>query len=440
MKKLFILLSFVLITQSLLAQKSKVQSGPMVAGTEMREAKLWIQTTGSADVKFRYREAGKNTTFFETQTVKTNSLSAFTALLIADNVEPGRMYEYEVYLNGVKQKFSYPLTFMTPPLWQWRGDAPDLTFATGSCAYVNEEVYDRPGKPYGGNYEIFTEIYKTQPAFFLWLGDNIYLREADWNTRTGILKRYTHTRSLPELQPMLANMANFATWDDHDFGPNDSDRGFPFKSVTLEGFKLFWGNPYYGFNGKDAVTTSFQWSDCDFFLLDDRSFRTPDFRKTGAREMFGEEQINWLIDQLVSSQATFKFVVAGGQLINTSTKFEAYGMFPEEREKFLSLIEKEKIPGVIFITGDIHSSEISKLERKGTYTLYDITVSPLTSGVHIGAKDDNPFRIDESSVKARNFAQFNVSGKKGDRLLTVKFIDNTGKERYTFKLNQKDLK
>ena len=34
-------------------------------------------------------------------------------------------------------------------------DPPDLKIALGSCAFINEEKYDRPGDPYGGNYEIF---------------------------------------------------------------------------------------------------------------------------------------------------------------------------------------------------------------------------------------------------------------------------------------------
>ena len=52
------------------------------------------------------------------------------------------------------------------------------------------------------------------PDFMLWLGDNTYLRESDWNSRTGFIKRYPHTRALSELQPLLASTHHYATWDD----------------------------------------------------------------------------------------------------------------------------------------------------------------------------------------------------------------------------------
>ena len=191
---------------------------------------------------------------------------------------------------------SYSLEFQTQVLWQWRTDPPPFRFATGSGAYINETIYDRPGKPFGGEYEIYTRIYEQNPDFMLWLGDNFYLREVDWNSRTGILKRLTHGRATKEFQPLLGSVHNYAIWDDHDFGPNNSDRGFWNKETTLEAFKLFWPNPSYGINGKPGTTTFFEWADVDFFLLDNRYYRTPNSRKHAYREMLGEDQLEWLED------------------------------------------------------------------------------------------------------------------------------------------------
>ena len=98
---------------------------------------------------------------------------------------------------------------------------PDFRFVIGSCAYINDPPYDRPGEPYGGEYEIFEQIAAQRPDFMIWLGDNVYLREPDWNSEAGILYRYTHTRSLPQLQKLLRICPHYAIWDDHDFGPND---------------------------------------------------------------------------------------------------------------------------------------------------------------------------------------------------------------------------
>jgi phosphodiesterase/alkaline phosphatase D-like protein len=64
-----------------------------------------------------------------------------------------------------------------------QGHAPrDFRVAFGSCAYVNDPPFDRssrPSGPYGGGYAIFDSIARMKPDMMLWLGDNIYLRDAD---------------------------------------------------------------------------------------------------------------------------------------------------------------------------------------------------------------------------------------------------------------------
>ena len=161
--------------------------------------------------------------------------------MIADKVLPGKTYEYQLLINNQTVKLNYPTEFSAQTDWSFKTDPPPFKVALGSCAYINDPPYDRPGKPYGSGYEIFESINNADPDIMLWLGDNIYLRPADWYSRTGIMHRYTHTRSVPELQALLANAHNYAIWDDHDFGPNDSDRSYVHKDVTLEAFKLFWG-------------------------------------------------------------------------------------------------------------------------------------------------------------------------------------------------------
>ena len=44
----------------------------------------------------------------------------------------------------------------------------------------------------------------------------------------------------------------------------------------------------------------------------------------------------------------------------------------------LNLIKKTKANGVIFISGDVHWGEISKLEVEGAYPIYDVTSSGIT--------------------------------------------------------------
>lgn len=440
-KKITYLLVLILISNTLFAQ-NLLQSGPMVGYSSMREVGLWVQTKSSAKVKFAYWNVDQPKNKFFTKEIATKEEDAFTAKLIADKLEPGQKYNYELYINGKKINRPHELKFQTQKLWQWRTDPPEFNFVTGSCLYINEEQYDRPSKPYGSDYEILTSIYNKKPDFMIWLGDNFYYREADWDSWTGIIKRNTHTRSLAELQPVLGAMHHYAIWDDHDYGPNNSDRGFWNKERTLEAFKLFWPNPSFGINGKSGITTYFQWGDVDFFLLDNRYYRTPNDRKTGEKVLLGDEQIEWLIDNLVTSSAPFKFIVIGGQVLNPVVKpyLEHYVQFSKEKEKLLNLIEQEGIEGVVFLNGDRHHSELSKLEREGTYPLYDFTISSFTAGVSPGKDEANTLRVNGTLSDEHNFAVFNFSGPRKNRTLKCIVYDVNGNELWNYSINENELK
>lgn len=423
------------------AQVELLQSGPMVGYSDYKEVALWAQTTEPADVKIVYWVEGEPEQKFETDIVRTEKLGAFTAKLIADKVQPGNHYSYELFINAIRVERPYALRFQSQKLWQWREDAPDFSFAIGGGCYINESDVDRPGEPYGQDYKIFATIVEKQPDFMMWTGDNIYLREVDWNTRTGILHRYTHTRSTPEIQPLLGSVHNYAIWDDHDFGPNNSDRSFWNKEMTLEGFKLFFPNPGFGVNGNPGTTTMFTWADVDFFLTDNRYYRSPNYRENTERVIFGEEQIEWLVDALCYSKAPFKIIFVGGQFLNPVTYGENHSTYSEETNRLLTLIDQERIQGVIFVSGDRHHTELTKLKRYGTYPLYDFTISALTSGPHHGGEDEpNHLRVNDTFVGENNFGIMKVTGPRKDRTLTCTIFNCKGKQKWDFSISENDLK
>lgn len=405
-----------------------IRAGPMVGHGAMREVQLWVQTTGPAEVQIRYHAAEEPERAWRTASVATAAATAYVAKLVADSVEPGRRYAYEVWVDGREVARPYPLVFQTPPLWQWRADPPPFTVAVVSCFYVNEPPVDRPGRPYGSSYQILSSLTARAPDLMLWLGDNTYLREVDWDSRTGVLRRYAHTRALPELQPLLGSVHHLAIWDDHDYGPNDSDRSYAGKEWTREAFDLFWANPPT-VPGLGGVTTTFEWTDVQFFLLDDRWYRTPNDRTTGDREILGEAQLTWLVDALVSSNAIFKVVAIGGQVLNPAARFENYATFPEERERLLEAIRAENIPGVVFLSGDRHHTELTRLERAGTYPLFDLTVSPLTAGL-ASPDSTNTLQVPGTYVREHNFAILSFDGPREARRLTMTIVGSDGAERW----------
>ena len=80
---------------------------------------------------------------------------------------------------------------------------------------------------------ILEKVVHAQPDLFVWLGDNIY---GD-TTNMGVLQqKYDRLGSNPRFERLRATCPNLAIWDDHDYGPNDSDRGYSFKFEALELF------------------------------------------------------------------------------------------------------------------------------------------------------------------------------------------------------------
>ena len=418
-----------------------LQSGPMLGYSEMREVMLWVQTNSPATVQVKYWELDNpSNPILETNIVETKKSKGYTAHLLADEVVPGKKYGYKLYINGDFVEFDYPTTFQASPDWAYKTDPPNFKVAVGSCFYINDQPFDREGAPYGGAYEILAPITKAQPDLMLWLGDNTYYREADWGTKTGMIYRNTHTRSIPELQPLLASTHHYATWDDHDYGPNDHNRTFSRKNQALETFQMFWANPTYGFLDKECAVTKWTWGDVDFYMLDDRWFRSANHLNGGNEVYFGKEQIDWLIENMKASRSNYKIIGTGGQILNPAKKYENYANYEKEREYLLKRLAKENIWGVFFLSGDRHHTELTKLPRSNNYPLYDLTVSPLTAGTHDPEDEGNIYQVEKTLVNDRNYAILEFSGEWGDRKMEITIYNNKGKKQWDRTLEMSDLR
>lgn len=419
------------------SQLKYLASGPMLGHGSHREVNVWLQTTEPAKVNIVYWPKGTFDQEHTSQTIQTVKEKALTAHVVLDEVESGTAYEYLILINGKNDRPDLVNSFKTPGLWQYRTAPPNFTIAAGSCTYMNEKRFDRPGKPYGDGYQIFKSIADKNPEVMLWLGDNIYLREVDYGSRSGVLKRYSYVRKQKALQPLLSRAYNYAIWDDHDYGPNDADKNYALKEVTLEAFKLFWANPSYGITPGQGISSSFSYHDVDVFLVDDRFFRTNMNRNTLVEgQMLGDKQQDWLIGALKYSKASFKLVCVGSQVLNDVAVHENYAKYSEERRKFLDKLDAEGIKNIVFLTGDRHHSEISTLQSE-KITLYDVTISPLTSGPHSAEDEKNNNRVPNSHIGERNFATLSFSGKLKQRVMSINFFDSDGKKLNTYEIKQR---
>ena len=443
------LLTFIVCLSIFLQSKAQLVSGPMLGPVELRTAKLWIEVVPGTQVDLWYWKKGENLTAGKVSK-STNAGQWFAPVQFhLTDLSINTEYEYAFIFNANKK--SKPTqsqgSFITKDLWQWRKPAPDFSFLTGSCTYFNEAIYDRPGKPYGGDSSIFLTMSKEKAAFMLWLGDNWYTREVDYADEWGLWKRASRDRASLVLQPFLKSTSHLAIWDDHDYGPNDMGKQFVLKETSREVFKNYWLNTSYGMEGR-GIYTVWSYGDVDVFMMDDRWWRSADNiadslngQPNKEKRMWGQEQLDWLKQSLLSSRATFKIIANGSQILNPVSPYDKLADFPFEYNELMDFLKMQKVNGVLFLTGDRHHSEIIKLDREGSYPLYDITVSPLTSGTHVfgGPEKNNPYRVLGIDQK-QNFGKVSVSGERGKRKMRIDFIGINGEVIGAWDIDENALK
>ena len=419
---------------------SALAAGPMVGFGGHHEVTLWVQTKVPAEVIFRYWPEAHLDQAKVSATLKTGGEDGRTLKVTLSDLKEDTRYQYEVMINGDVAKRPYPQRFITQMRWQRRSPPPDFIAALGSCAYLNQT----PQETYGGQTEIFEAIRKTDPHLMLWLGDTVYLGPEDWSHRKGIFRRYARYRAHPDLQPLLASTHHYAIWDDHDYGPNDSNRSYVHKGDSLDAFKAYWGNPSFGLPELPGVFGVFSWSDVDFFLLDNRTYRADNKAPpTSDKDYLGPAQLSWLLDALSGSRATFKLIASGSQVLSPFSRFESYARHPYERQKLLNEIKERGIEGVVFLSGDRHHSELVRLDDDPQfYPLYDFTSSPLTSrpAASSDQESDNPLRVSGTFIHdQRNFGLIKVSGLPEARTLIFEAHGVKGDLLWSHKVLASDL-
>lgn len=432
-----------------MAQQRSLVSGPWAGNIEMRTASVWAEPApGSKKAELVYYPLSDSTITRTVQTTDPVGPEFSPVKFHLTGLEMNTTYGYYIRIDGKRIHTAFPTRFTTKDLWQYRKPAPDISFLAGSCAYFNEPRFDRPGQPYGSDSSIFTSMSREKADFHVWMGDNWYTREVDYSSAWGLHYRASRDRSLAVLQPFMASMPQYATWDDHDFGPNNSGKYYQLKKDSREVFKKYTLHPAYG--ELDAgVYYSFSWSDVDFFMTDSRYFRSHDDladsingKPNAEKTFFGSTQLDWLKNSLLQSRATFKVIVVGSQVLNPVSRYDCLRQYPYEYEELMAFLNSHRVNGVIFFSGDRHHSEVIRLPRENNYPLYDVTISPYTSGVGLtrGEEKDNPFRVPGTLVEAHNYGRISVAGPKGKRTLKLAFVGLKGEQLGEWSVAEQELK
>jgi alkaline phosphatase D len=238
----------------------------------------------------------------------------------------------------------------------------------GSCSRVQVDVEQR----------IFGAVARAEPDLFFWLGDHVY---GDTLDAAVLAEEYRRQRNVASLEPLLASVPQLATWDDHDFGLNNSDRTNPMRAASLQVFRRYWANPAYGREDAPGVYFRYGYGGVDFFFLDGRYHRDPNLAADGpAKTMLGAGQKRWLREELRASRAPLKLLVSGsGWSSGDGPQGDTWAAFLHERNELFDFVRDERIGGVVLISGDTHAGELNCIpwSERGGYDFYDLVSSPL---------------------------------------------------------------
>ncbi|MEZ5415315.1 MAG: alkaline phosphatase D family protein [Opitutaceae bacterium] len=437
-------LGLFLLLPAVVFAAGSIISGPMLGYRAHREVFLWLETKDAKEVTLTYWLKDQPDA---RQTIIHREVEPHPAGGQIHHFRPGLLkmggeYAYSITIDGVEQTLAAPAVFATQDLWEWRKPPPDFSFLVGSCAFINDPEFDRPGPGYGKTTRTFELMGESGADFMIWTGDNWYWREPDYDSISGLWYRPMHDRAIPEMQKLLGAMHHYATWDDHDYGPNDSNWSYEYKETALEIFKAYWGNHTYGERANPGVYSKFYWGDAAFFLMDNHYHRDAaglDQDKHPEKTQWGRQQLEWLKQSLLSAKELkhfkFLFIATGNQMLQTEARGEPHELYRREREELMDFIVENEITGVVFLTGDVHHSAVYKrqLGDNGPW-VYEITSSPLSSGswnVESSDKAQDPYVIPGTLVGDQNFVRVDLRGQGKARELLVTCIDKQGETRFT---------
>jgi alkaline phosphatase D len=290
-------------------------------------------------------------------------------------------------------------------------DAVLSRVAFGSC---NRETLPQP---------LWDLIARKQPQLWIWLGDNIY---GDTHDMTVMRRKYARQLRHPSYQKFMARVPIIGTWDDHDYGKNNGGREFGARAASQQALLDFLGEPKQSMRRKQAgVYTSYTYGppgkQVKVILLDARYHR--DWIGSNGT-ILGAAQWAWLERELRNSTAQIHLIASGIQVIPQDHRFEKWADFPNERARLFQLIAETKTPGAIFLSGDRHIAELSRLDATAVgYPLFDLTSSGLThtwSGAHTG--ETNRHRAGELVV-ALNYGTIDIDWNAADPVITMRIRD-----------------
>jgi phosphodiesterase/alkaline phosphatase D-like protein len=291
---------------------------------------------------------------------------------------------------------------------------------------------------------------------FIFLGDNIYADTEDMGVMRAKYDALKESRFFRELRKQAVILA---TWDDHDFGLNDGGAEYAKRKEAQAEFLRWLDEPADSPRRQregvyDARIFGPEGKRVQVILLDTRYFRGP-LRTVPESEqkllgglylpstdvtstMLGETQWRWLGEEL-KKPAEIRLIASSIQFVSEFSGGEAWANLPHEKERMVKLLASTRANGVLFISGDRHWTELSRMDGPSGYPLFDLTASAMTVPHPRGTPTPNKYRAVPTTYHDVNAGHLHIDWAQADPVLTLKIVDFNGATRIEQKIRLSDL-
>ena len=291
---------------------------------------------------------------------------------------------------------------------------------------------------------------------FLFLGDNIY---ADTTDMAVMRAKYDALKTSDFFRTLRARVPILATWDDHDMGANDAGADYPMLRESKEEFLRWLDEPADSPRRRRAgVYAAHIFGPAgrrvQIILLDTRTFRSPLRRATPseppllggpyrpladpAATILGDAQWRWLREQL-AQPAELRLIASSIQFVSEFSGGEAWANLPLEKQRLLDLLRDTRAAGVLFVSGDRHWAELSRMPGPTGYALHDLTASALTEKHPRGTPTPNRYRALEKTYHDVNVGHLHIDWAARDPQITWRIVDVAGHTQLAHTLRLSEL-
>lgn len=276
-----------------------------------------------------------------------------TASALAEPMPGGTLHRFS--LAGLKPDTEYRFRFVTADgtpvdteprsfrTFPAPGQPASFRFAVASCAK-------------GMNSPVFAAAAHQGARFFVHTGDFHYYDISE-NRVESFRRAYDTHLSAPRLRAMLATVPLIYEWDDHDFGPNDSNRTSPSREASLRNYREL--VPHYPLAADPAapVDQVFTVGRVRFILSDLRSQRDP-----AAHRMMSASQDAWLRTELLAARDTghaLIFWISSVPWNGAPLDADRWQGYTAHRTEIADFIKANGLAGkVAILSGDAHMTAI----------------------------------------------------------------------------------